>query len=90
MRQQLGRAVSILLQEQRACDEEYEDMRAFHAPSECGPIVARGQARRFRQVRRHACHIARVKNLRALRAKVLHVCPTWDRYNHHRLGVEAI
>ena len=90
MKQQLGRAVIILLCEQRRCDEEYEDMRAFNAPSECGEIVARGQARRFRQVRRHACHVAGVKNLAQLRRAVKREVPTWDRFNHFKLGVEAI
>lgn len=87
---QLGKAVGILLRHDRQLNDMYEDLRCFHAPSECYGDVNRGHARRFRLVRRHACHVAGVKNLRALRRKVLAACPTWDRYNHFRLGVEAI
>ena len=87
---QLGKAVGILLRHDRMLGDLYEDLRAFHAPSECYGDVERGHARRFRRVRKHACRVAGVKNLAQLRRKVLQVCPTWDRYNHHRLGVEAI
>lgn len=87
---QLGRAISILLEEQERNSFEYEDLRAFHAPSECYCDVARGQARRFRQVRRRACHAAGVKNIRQLRREVKKVCPTWDRYNHFRLGIDCL
>lgn len=89
-KQNLGRAVSILLAAQREADYAYEDLAAFHAPSECYPIVSRGIARRFRLVRRRACHAAGVKNLAALRRAVKKAVPTWDRYNHHRLGIDAI
>lgn len=87
---QLGKAVGILLQETQRCAYEYEDLAAFHAPSECYGDVSRGQRRRARQVHRHACHVAGVKNLRLLRRAVLRVCPTWDRYNHHKLGIDEI
>lgn len=87
---QLGKAVGILLRFDRECDAMFDDLRAFHAPSECYGDVEHGQRRRFRQVRRHALHVAGVKNLAQLRRAVQKVCPTWDRYNHHRLGVEAI
>jgi hypothetical protein len=83
-------AVGILLRHQQECHEVFEDARAFHAPSECYPIISRGQAVRFRRVRRHACRVAGVKNLAQLRKAVKKACPTWDRYNHFRLGIEAI
>jgi hypothetical protein len=86
----LGRAVSILAKFQRDCDFMYEDLAAFYAPSECYGDVSRGQARRFRLVRRRACKAAGVKNLAQLRRAVKKACPTWDRYNHFRLGIEAI
>lgn len=87
---QLGKAVGILLRESQRRDYEYEDLRAFHAPSECYSLVNRGQARRFRAVRRHACHVAGVKNLNQLRRAVKRACPTWDRYNYFRLGIMEI
>jgi hypothetical protein len=89
-KQTLGRAVSILAAFDRQCHAEYDDLAAFHAPSECADIVDRGQRRRFRQVRRHACHVAGVKNLNQMRRAVKRAVPTWDRYNHFRLGIESI
>jgi hypothetical protein len=87
---QLGKAVGILMAHQRVCDEMHEDVDAFHAPSECHEIVSRGNARRFRLVKKHACVAAGVKDLKQLRKAVKKACPTWDRYNHFRLGVEGI
>jgi hypothetical protein len=86
----LGKAVGILLKFERDANYAFEDLRAFHAPSECYGDVSSGLQKRFRLVRRHACHVAGVKNLAQLRREVKRVCPTWDRYNHHRLGIEAI
>lgn len=88
--QNLGRAISIIAAHERASDAMFEDAAAFHAPSECYPIIARGEARRFRQVRRHACAVAGVRNLRELRRAVLVAVPTWDRFNHFRLGIQAL
>lgn len=84
---QLGKAVSILMRFDREVDAMYEDLYAFHAPSECYVDAERGLMKRFRLYRRHACHVAGVKNLAQLRKAVKRVCPTWDRYNYHRLGV---
>lgn len=88
--QNLGRAISIIAAHERATDAIFDDLEAFYAPSECYQDVSRGEARRFRQVRRHACHVAGVRNLRELRRAVLAVVPTWDRFNHFRLGIRAI
>jgi hypothetical protein len=87
---QLGKAVGILLAFDRLSDAQFEDLHAFHAPSECYGDVEHGLRRRFRTVRRHACHVAGCKNLAQLRRAVIKVCPTWDRYNHHRLGISVI
>ncbi len=87
---QLGKALSILLQFERECSEFYEDLAAFHAPSECYDDVNRGQKRRFRRVRKRACAAAGVKNLKQLRRAIKKVCPTWDRYNHFRLGLGGV
>lgn len=88
--QNLGRAISIIAAFEREADALFEDLAAFHAPSECYRDVARGEGRRFRQVRRHACHVAGVRNIRELRRAVLASVPTWDRFNHFRLGINAI
>jgi len=87
---QLGKAVSVLLRFERSCSEMYDDLSAFHAPSECYEDVSRGQRRRFRRVRKHACAVAGVKNLKQLSKAIKKVCPTWDRYNHFRLGLEHV
>lgn len=90
MAHNLGKAISILLQHERKSADFYEDLSAFHAPSECHPVVSRGLARDFRTVRKHACATAGVKNLTQLRRAVKRVCPTWDRLNHYRLGITSI
>ena len=87
MTQHLGKAISILMKYEQEYGELIDDLQAFYAPSECYRDVSRGQARRFRQARRHACHVAGVKNLSQLRKAIKKVCPTWDRYNYHRLGM---
>lgn len=87
---QLGKAIGILIQHQRTADAYYEDLHAFHAPSECYGDVNKGLRREFRLVRKHACRVAGVKNLQQLRRAVKKACPTWDRYNHFKLGVECI
>jgi len=90
MTQSLGRAVSILLAFERQSNDIFDDLSAFHAPSECYRDVERGLARSFRSVRRRACHAAGVKNLSQLRRAVKRSVPTWDRYNYFRLGITAI
>lgn len=86
----LGRAVSIILKFEMQCHDQFDDLHAFYAPSECYSLVEAGQRRRFRQVRRHACHVAGVKNLKQLRRKCIKAVPTWDRYCHFRLGLDLI
>lgn len=87
---QLGKAISIIAAFERGVAALHDDVRAFHAPSECHDIVARGAAKRFRLVRRHACHVAGVRNIRQLRRAIKRACPTWDRYNHFRLGIQSV
>lgn len=86
----LGRAVSIIVKFERQCHEQFDDLEAYYAPSECYRDVERGQRRRFRLVRRRACHAAGVKNLRQLRKACIKAVPTWDRYCHFRLGLDMI
>lgn len=88
--QNLGKAVSIIIAFERDSAFAYEELAAYHAPGECYELVERGQRRRFRLVRRRACHAAGVKNLRLLRRAVKRAVPTWDRYNHFRLGIQSI
>ena len=49
----IGKGASIYRAFARGCDQEFDDLHAFHAPSECVPLVQRSQLRRFRVVRRH-------------------------------------
>ena len=86
----LGKAITIIKKFQLDTEQVYAELEAFHAPSECYPLVERGLSRRFRIVRRHACHVAGVKNLAQLRRAIKQACPTWDRYNHYRLGINAL
>lgn len=48
----LGKGASIYRDFARGCDQEFDDMEAFHAPSECVTLIQRSQQRRFRVVRR--------------------------------------
>lgn len=86
----LGRAISILMAHEDRGARLQADLDAFNAPSECWHDVSRGECRRFRIVRKHACAVAGVKNLKALRKAVKRACPTWDRYNHHRIGLGCL
>jgi hypothetical protein len=63
---QLGKAIGILLRAYEAEAFMHEDVDAFHAPSECHALVARGEAKRLRQARRHAEAVAGM-NLRGIR-----------------------
>lgn len=65
---QLGKALSILAAADRAEAELHADVDAFGAPGECHALVARGEARRRRQARRHAEAVAGLP-LRALMAE---------------------
>lgn len=64
---QLGKALGILIRQMEIENAMHADVDAWGAPSECHGLVARGSARRWREVRRHACHVAGVKNGRLLR-----------------------
>lgn len=88
--QRLGRAISILVAHERAVDEMHGDVRAFGAPSECHGVVSRYAARDFRLVRKHACAVAGVRNLRELRAACKAVVPRWDRHNHFKYGIGCL
>jgi len=87
---QLGKAVSIIMAHEQRGHFAHRDIAAFGAPSECHRDVTRGQRKRFRLVRKHACRVAGVKNLKPLRKAIKRVCPSWDRYNHCRLGLEHL
>jgi hypothetical protein len=89
MARQIGKAISVLIKYERDLNFWYDDMAAFHAPSECYPDDRR-LGRMMRVPRHLACRIAGVKNLRQLRREAIRSCPTWDRYNWHRLGIQAI
>lgn len=56
--QQLGKALGILWRAERAESEMHADVDAWHAPSECHALVARGEDSRRRQARRHARAVA--------------------------------
>jgi len=59
--QQLGKALSILIRAQRFECEMHEDVAAWHAPSECHALVAKGEGKRMRFARRRAEHAAGMK-----------------------------
>jgi hypothetical protein len=47
--------------------EMHEDVDAWHAPSECHDLVAKGEGRRLRHARRRALHAAGFNSMRHLR-----------------------
>lgn len=55
----LGRALTILVQQEVAEIELHDDVDAWHAPSECHRDVARYEAQRAREARKHAEAVAR-------------------------------
>jgi hypothetical protein len=55
----LGKALTILNKASIAESAMHADVDAFHAPSECHTLVARGEARRLRRARKHAEAVAR-------------------------------
>ena len=81
---QLGKAIGILINQQRHECALHADVDAWYAPSECHASVARGEESRARLARRHACHVANVKNLRQLRkqarARMGNDAPIYRRY----------
>lgn len=54
----LGRALTILADQEAREHAMHEDVDAFYAPSECHGLVARGEEKRQRQARRHAEAVA--------------------------------
>jgi hypothetical protein len=54
----LGKVVGILARAEADEHFAYEDLSAFHAPSECYPIVAKGLAKKNRRARKLAEAIA--------------------------------
>ena len=89
-KQNLGRALSILIAHEQMCNDMHDDVDAFHAPSECRDTVRKWNARDFRRAKKHACSVAGVRNLRELRAACKRSVPSWDRYNYFRLGLSCV
>lgn len=58
--QQLGKALSILAQQEAAESFFHADVNAWGAPSECHALVSKGEADRVRQARRHAEAVAKM------------------------------
>lgn len=85
--QQLGKAITILMEHERREIAAHEDVDAFHAPSECHAIVSKGEAKRRRLAIRRACHVAGVRNLRLLRRAILKRMPSANRYFYCRFGI---
>lgn len=51
---QLGKALSIVATQRAELEMMFMDLHAFHAPSECGALILRGEDRRKREAMRHA------------------------------------
>lgn len=66
-KQNLGRALTILLRAPMREAAICEDLAAFHAPSECYRDAFRGEAQRVRLEQRLACRVAGVRNMHLLR-----------------------
>jgi hypothetical protein len=50
----LGKAIGIIARNEADENFMHADVDAFHAPSECHELVARGETKRRRLARRHA------------------------------------
>ena len=55
----LGHALTILARHEASQIDTHEELRAFHAPSECYDLVAARDVESRREARRHACAVAR-------------------------------
>jgi len=51
---QLGKAFGLIARQEAYEQMMHADISAWHAPSECHAVVARGEKRRLREARRHA------------------------------------
>ena len=51
---QLGKALSIVATQRAELEMMFMDLHAFHAPSECGALILRGEDRRKREAMRRA------------------------------------
>ena len=54
LKQQLGKAFTILAMQQVKEDIMHSDVDIWHAPSECHDLVSKGESWRNRTARRHA------------------------------------
>jgi hypothetical protein len=82
---QLGKAIGILLRAYELELEAHADVAAFHAPSECHALVARGEGERLRRARKHAEAVAgmKLRDIRKLaRKRMGNDAPIYRRYGH--------
>lgn len=80
----LGAALSLIIQQRRSEGELYNDLDAFHAPSECYPLVER------RIDRERAETLKRIREMTGLKFKAVvreAVRRTSPRFVHHVLGL---
>ena len=57
----IGRACTMVLEFAKQQNEAYEDLRAFHAPSECYPLVRKSAVREHRRLRRRVKSVTGLK-----------------------------
>lgn len=69
-KQNLGKALSILLKEYEINAAIAQDLANFNAPSECYALAYNDFGRRYRMARRRALHAAGLRNMRLLRAAI--------------------
>ena len=60
----IGKGVTILRKFNQECNESFEDLHVYYAPSECYKDVDKAQKRRFRTVHKH------IKGVTGLKYKV--------------------
>lgn len=86
---QLGKAISVLVQWHEHCNEMFEDLAGFHAPSECYQVVEHGLRKKSRLVCKRACAIAGAKNMRVLERMVKKQMPNFDKWCYTRYGTSV-
>jgi hypothetical protein len=85
MTREIGKALGILVRQIEIEGQMYNDLAAFYAPEGCYRDVKRGEDKRWRQARRHACAVAGM-SYRKLKREAKKSCPTISRVLYARYG----
>lgn len=77
----LGQVATLLQQFADGCAQDYEDANAFHAPSECNVLIARGHSKVARRLRRRIHALTRQSSGAVMRELTRRVSGKWLYYS---------